>query len=148
MKISTKGRYALRFMVDLAVNYDKGMTTIKAAAARNAISEKYLEQLAAQLARAGFVHSSRGAQGGYRLARPPEAYTVGMVLREMEGSLSPVGCVDGNSDCALCAGGCETQIVWREIKQAVEGVVDSMTLADLAARRKNNTKGAAPMEEE
>lgn len=136
MKISTKGRYALRFMVDLAANYGSGVTTIRAIAAREAISEKYLEQLAAQLARAGLVRSTRGAQGGYRLARPPEEYTVGMILREMEGSLSPVGCLDGAGDCAMCSGGgCDTQAVWRSIKEAVEGVVDKMTLADLAAGR-------------
>lgn len=141
MKISTKGRYALRFMVDLAANYDGGLTSIKSVAARHAISEKYLEQLAAQLARAGFVHSTRGAQGGYRLAMPPENYTVGMILREMEGSLSPVGCLDGNADCAMCSGGCDTQAVWRSIKQAVEDVVDGMTLADLAARRETRLEG-------
>ncbi len=134
MKISTKGRYALRFMVDLAANHDKGVTTIKSSAARNGISEKYLEQLAAQLVRAGFVRSSRGAQGGYRLAREPKDYTVGMILREMEGSLSPVGCLDGDGDCSMCSGACGTQDVWRSIKQAVEGVVDAMTLADLAAK--------------
>ncbi len=135
MKISTKGRYALRFMVDLAANYEQGVTTLKSVAARHSISEKYLEQLASQLVRAGFVRSSRGAQGGYRLARAPESYTVGMILREMEGSLSPVDCLDGDTDCAMCAGGCDTQEVWRSIKQAVEDVVDGMTIADLAAKR-------------
>ena len=143
MKISTKGRYALHFMVDLAENYEQGVTTIRAVAARHSISEKYLEQLAAQLVRAGFVRSSRGAQGGYRLAKTPDNYTVGMILREMEGSLSPVDCLDGDTGCASCgAGGCDTQEVWRGIKEAVEGVVDGMTIADLAAKREK-TKTAA-----
>ena len=86
MKISTKGRYGLRMMTDLAVYYDQGLVPLKEIAARQEISEKYLEQIMMQLNRSGLVRSVRGAQGGYTLARPPREITVGMVLRVMEGS--------------------------------------------------------------
>ena len=90
MKISTKGRYALRLMLDLAVNNTGENISIKAIAARQEISIKYLEQIISMLNRAGFVKSERGAGGGYRLAKAPEEYTVGMILRLTEGSLAPV----------------------------------------------------------
>ena len=95
MKISTKGRYGLRLMVDLAVHYEQGLVPLKEIAVRQEISEKYLEQIMMQLNRSGLVRSVRGAQGGYCLAQPPESITVGAVLRVMEGSLAPVDCVPG-----------------------------------------------------
>ena len=94
MKISTKGRYAVRVMLDLALNNNGECIKVKEIAGRQGISEKYLEQIIAVLNRAGYVKSVRGAQGGYRLAREPEAYTVGMVLRLTEGSLAPVACLE------------------------------------------------------
>ena len=96
MKISTKGRYALRLMLDLAVNYTGEYITIKNIAKRQEISEKYLEQIITQLSKAGFVKSARGAQGGYMLARTPAEYTVGEILRLLEGSLAPVACLEEN----------------------------------------------------
>ena len=90
MKISTKGRYGLRLMTDLAVYYDQGLIPLKEIAARQEISEKYLEQIMMQLNRSGLVRSVRGAQGGYRLAKPPEDITAGAVLRVLEGSLCPL----------------------------------------------------------
>lgn len=140
MKISTKGRYALRLMLDLAVHDQGGYISLKEIASRQEISEKYLEQIITQLSRAGFVKSIRGAQGGYRLAESPEAYTVGRILRLMEGSLAPVDCVDcpaGESRCDR-ASICVTIDVWRKLKEAIDNVVDGITLADLAARQQES----------
>ncbi len=139
MKISTKGRYALRLMLDLAINYTGEYISIKSIAARQEISEKYLEQIITQLNRAGFVRSVRGAQGGYMLAKAPAEYTVGMILRLMEGSLAPVSCLDGDETCDR-ASRCVTQDVWLKIQEAVENVVDNITLADLVARYQEKTE--------
>ncbi len=133
MKISTKGRYALRLMLDLAVNYTGEYISIKNIAARQDISEKYLEQIITQLNRAGYVKSVRGAQGGYMLAKSPSEYTVGMILRQMEGSLAPVSCAEDEEVCDKTSR-CVTQEVWSRIQKAVEDVVDNITLADLVAR--------------
>ena len=101
MKVSTRGRYALRLMLELALHYGEGDNlTLKSIATSQKISIKYLEQIITPISRAGYVKSVRGAQGGYRLAGPPEDYTVGMILRLTEGSLSPVACVDeANGGC-------------------------------------------------
>ena len=131
MKISTKGRYGLRLMTDLAVYHDQGLIPLKEIAARQEISEKYLEQIMMQLNRSGLVRSVRGAQGGYMLAKTPEDITVGAVLRVLEGSLCPVDGVDGAGDCPRMAR-CATIGVWTRLKEAVESVVDHTTLADLA----------------
>lgn len=131
MKISTKGRYALRLMLDLALNNTGEYITIKSIAARQNISEKYLEQIISLLARAGYVKSVRGAQGGYKLAKDPTEYTVGMILRLTEGSLVPVDCVDENyEDCPRNAE-CVTRDIWVELYQAISSIVDRITLQDL-----------------
>ena len=93
MKISTKGRYALRLMADVAVHDREGYVSLRDAADRQGISLKYLEQIAGMLSRAGLLQSGRGAQGGYRLTKAPEEYTVGSILRLTEGSLAPVACL-------------------------------------------------------
>ena len=139
MKISTKGRYALRLMLDLAINYTGEYISIKSIAARQEISEKYLEQIITQLNRAGFVRSVRGAQGGYMLAKAPTEYTVGMILRLMEGSLAPVSCIEEDEPCDR-ASRCVTQDVWLKIQEAVENVVYNITLADLVARYQEKTE--------
>ncbi|MCM1112811.1 MAG: Rrf2 family transcriptional regulator [Muribaculum sp.] len=140
MKISTKGRYAVRVMLDLALNNTGECIKVKDIAARQGISEKYLEQIIAALSRAGYVKSVRGAQGGYRLAKAPEEYTVGMVLRVTEGSLAPVACLeDGAEVCERCDT-CETLNVWKELAQAIDGVVDGVTIADLADRHRKRTE--------
>jgi Rrf2 family cysteine metabolism transcriptional repressor len=131
MKISTKGRYALRLMLDLAINYGGELITVKKIAARQGISEKYLEQIITQLKKAGYVRSVRGSEGGYRLARDPAEYTVGMILRQMEGSLAPVSCLDEEVNLCTRAVDCITLNVWKKLKTAVEDVVDHITLADL-----------------
>ena len=136
MKISTRGRYALRLMLDLARQDPEQYVTIKSIAERQEISSKYLEQIIPALSRAGFVKSVRGAQGGYRLTRPPEEYTVGMILRLIEGSLAPVACMDDNpNQCPRC-GECVTLDVWKQLDAAISGVIDHITLADLLENQK------------
>lgn len=131
MKISTKGRYALTLMLDLALN-DTGETIrIKDIAARQGISEKYLEQIIAVLNKAGFVKSVRGPQGGYRLARKPKDYTVGMILRLTEGSLAPVACLDDDPNVCSRQEDCVTIYIWEKLYAAINDVVDGFTLADL-----------------
>ena len=141
MKISTKGRYALRLMLDLGLQPAGELVPLRAISRRQCISDKYLEQIITQLSRAGFVKSVRGARGGYTLSRSPEAYTVGDILRATEGSLSPVSCLEGGAPC-MFAEDCVTVEVWAKIQDAVNGVVDHITLADLVARyrQKNGTK--------
>ena len=134
MKISTKGRYALRLMLDLALSEAGEPVPLRDVARRQEISDKYLEQIVTPLSRAGLVRSVRGAGGGYLLTRDPADYTVGEILRPLEGSLAPVSCVDGSA-CCRRAGICVTQEVWREIQKAVSAVVDHITLADLVERQ-------------
>ncbi len=142
MKISTKGRYALRLMLDLALHSSGSAIPLKEVAERQEISDKYLEQIVTQLSRAGLVRSVRGAGGGYLLTRTPEEYPVGEILRVLEGSLAPVSCADGAGCCAR-AGRCVTMEVWQEIRAAVAGVVDHMTLADLVRRYHEKCAGGA-----
>ncbi len=135
MKISTKGRYAVRIMLDLALHNSGECIKVKEIAAREGISEKYLEQIIAVLNKGGYVHSVRGAQGGYRLAKEPVDCTVGQILRLTEGSLAPVACLeDGYGECARYDT-CETLAVWQQLHQAIESVVDGVTLADLVEQR-------------
>lgn len=129
MKISTKGRYGIRLMICLAVNYSNGHMPLKEIAKSQEISEKYLEQIINPLTKAGLVHSFRGAQGGYTLTENPSNITVGSILRVLEGSLSPVDCLD-NRNCEKSSY-CSSVLLWRAIKKAVDDVVDNMTLADL-----------------
>ena len=131
MQISTKGRYAMRLMLDIA-RYGRGETVkIKDIADRQDISPKYLEQIISELNRSGLVRSTRGPQGGYSLARPPEEYTVGSILRVMEGDLSVVQCVkDGEGFCDRFET-CTTVRLWTKISDAISSVVDNITLADL-----------------
>lgn len=131
MKISTRGRYAVRVMLDLATNNNGEYIKVKQIAKRQGISEKYLEQIIAVLNKAGYVKSVRGAQGGYKIAKEPENYTVGMILRLTEGSLCPVSCLDdAENECERCDT-CETLVVWKQLNDAINGVVDHVTIADL-----------------
>jgi Rrf2 family protein len=131
MKISTRGRYAVRLMLDLALNDSDTYITVKSIAERQDISGKYLEQIISVLSRAGFVKSVRGSQGGYKLSRPPEEYTVGMILRAIEGSLVPVACLEDEVNQCPRSDTCATLDVWKQIDDAVNQVVDGTTLADL-----------------
>lgn len=131
MKISTKGRYALRLMLDMAKN-DKGdPIRIKDIAARQEISDKYLEQIVSVLNKAGYVKSIRGPQGGYKLTKRPEQYTVGMILRLTEGSLAPVSCLEDEVNLCERQLECITLPLWRKLDEAIKGVIDNITLADL-----------------
>ena len=133
MKISTKGRYGLRVMTDLAVNGKDGCVSLKDIAEREHLSEKYLEQIVNQLSKAGLVKSLRGAKGGYHLTREPEKITVEEILRATEGSLAPVACAEDNGRC-VNYGDCVTSFIWTEIYKATIAVVSSITLKDLAER--------------
>lgn len=131
MKISTKGRYALRIMIDLAENRNQGPIRVKDIAGRQGISEKYLEQIIAMFNKAEYVKSIRGAQGGYLLTREPKDYTVGMILRLAEGSIAPVSCVDDAvSECER-RDKCVSAKLWQKMNNAVNEVVDNTTLQDL-----------------
>ena len=131
MKISTKGRYALRLMLDMALNNTGNPIRIKDIAARQNISDKYLEQIVSVLNKAGFVKSIRGPQGGYKLTKRPEQYTVGMILRLTEGSLAPVSCLDDEVNMCDRQEECVTLILWRKLDDAIKSVIGNVTLADL-----------------
>lgn len=120
-------------MLDLAVHSSGNAVPLRDIAQRQDISDKYLEQIVTQLSRAGLVRSVRGAGGGYLLVRDPEQYTAGQILRVLEGNLAPVSCADG-TDCCGRAERCVTVEVWQKIQDAVSGVVDHITLADLVRR--------------
>lgn len=131
MKISTKGRYALRLMMDLAENNNGSPISLKDVAERQDISDKYLEQIISILNKAGYVRSVRGAQGGYMLKMEPQNYTVGMILRQTEGSLAPVACIEDDEIVCDRQQQCVTSIVYKKINDAISGVVDNITLQDL-----------------
>ncbi|MGN0377385.1 MAG: RrF2 family transcriptional regulator [Suilimivivens sp.] len=131
MKISTKGRYALRLMLDLALHDNDAPIRIKDIAARQDISDKYLEQIISSLNKAGYVKSIRGPQGGYKLGKDPSAYTVGMILRLTEGSLAPVACLEDEENLCLRQESCATLKLWQMMDAAIKSVVDKVTLADL-----------------
>ena len=131
MKISTKGRYALRLMLDIVQHNDGEPVRVKDIAARQEISVKYLEQIVSILVRAGYLKSIRGPQGGYVLSKRPEEYTVGMILRLTEGSLAPVECAEKESGACEREDDCVTLILWKKLNDAINGVVDHVTLADL-----------------
>lgn len=130
-KVSTKGTYGLRLMLDLGVFYDERLVSVKEIATRQEISEKYLEQIVNLLNKAGYLESVRGAFGGYKLAMPPKDITVGMILRVLEGELSPTNCVAGDDCTCAQSENCATVGVWQDIKDAVENVVDNITLEKL-----------------
>lgn len=132
MKLSTKGRYGLRAMVDLAMHMHSGPISIKNISERQGISENYLEQIIALLKKTGLVKSSRGAQGGYVLNKATVEISVGDILRALEGDLNPVDCVTVNEDkhCEE-ADSCATKFVWKKISDSINDVVDHISLQDL-----------------
>ena len=131
MMISTKGRYALRMMLDLAMCGGDELVPLKDIAERQDISIKYLEQIVSALSKAGYVRSVRGTGGGYKLAKAPEEYTVGMILRLTEGSLAPVSCLEFEENTCPRAPECMTLGVWNKLYEAINSVVDKITLADI-----------------
>ena len=135
MKISTKGRYALRMMLDIAQNQDAGFVTLKDIAQRQAISKKYLEQIALQLSQASLLRAVRGHQGGYRLTREPAEYTVLEILRIAEGSLAPVACLDQEPNLCERCGECLTLPLWTNLGNIIEKYLTGVTLDDLLNQR-------------
>lgn len=133
MKISTRGRYALRIMLDLALADSGSPVRVKDIAGRQEISEKYMEQIISILNKAGFVRSVRGPQGGYFLTKRPKEYTAGMILRLTEGSLAPVDCVEYDNPGCSRRDGCATALLWKKLDEAIRGVVDTVTLEDLVS---------------
>ena len=131
MKISTKGRYALRLMLDIAQNQASGPVTLRDASERQDISKKYLEQIALQLSQSGILRASRGHQGGYMLTRAPEDCSVGEILRITEGSTAPVACLEGGKNVCPRCGSCLTLPVWLGLDRVIERYLDSMTLRDI-----------------
>ena len=144
MKISTRGRYALRLMLELAMHDADEYITIKYIAERQEISKKYLEQIISVLVRAGFVKSNRGAQGGYKLARPVQEYSVGMILRAIEGNLVPVACMEQEPNECPRSTYCATLDVWKQIDDAINDVVDHITLEELVHKQKAKMELCAP----
>lgn len=131
LKISTKGRYALRLMVDLAQCKQGENVALKEVAARQGISLKYLEQIITVLTKAGYVLSARGSNGGYRLAHEPEYYTVGMILRLTEGSLAPVACLEGNENTCDRREQCSTLLCGRNSRRLLTMLLTTLLLPTL-----------------
>ena len=131
MKISTKGRYALRMMVDMAQHQKHGPVALKDIAERQNVSKKYLEQIALVLSQAGMLQGTRGHQGGYRMISDPKDCTVYAILECVEGSMHPVACLDHRpNDCERC-NGCETLYIWEGLDQVIRDYLSSMTLQDV-----------------
>ncbi len=130
MKISTKGRYALRVMIDLAINSNGNYITLKDIAKRQEISNKYLEQIIAMLNKAGFLDTARGNTGGYKLSKLPKEYVVGDILRATEGDLAPIYCVTEEGEC-LRKKDCKTYSFWKGLDNVINEYVNSKTLEDL-----------------
>lgn len=137
MKLSTKGRYGLRALVDLAVHSETGPVSIQSIANRQEISVSYLEQLVGKMRRAGLVISVRGATGGYRLAKSPSEISVGDVLRALEGTLEAVDC-PGNSEVSTCKASqkCVTKYVWKKINESISQAVDTIMIEQLVQESK------------
>ena len=140
MKISTRSRYGLRALVELASGEKDTCMPLRTIAERHGMSESYLEQLFAPLKKAGIVQSIRGAQGGYKLSRPAEDITAGDVMRVLEGTLSPVDCLeDENYECAAAScENCNTKPVWEKLYAGVSEVLDTIRLVDLVEKEAND----------
>lgn len=142
MMISTRGRYALRLMLDLAEYQGDGFVPLKDSAQRQDISKKYLEQIIPTLNRFDLLRTTRGYQGGYRLARSPEDYTLGDILRATEGSLAPVTCLETDHNVCERQADCATLPIWQGLNKVINDYLDGITLQDIldrqAARRGND----------
>lgn len=134
MLISTKGRYSLRVMVDLAEHQSDGYIPLKTIAERQEISEKYLESIAKLLVKAGMLSGIRGKGGGYKLTKPPECYTAGSILRLTEDSIAPVSCLEPHAPVCPRMSDCRTLPLWKGLDQIINEYLDSVTIADLMRR--------------
>lgn len=136
MKISTKGRYSLRMLLDLAEHANDGYVALKDIAQRQGISKKYLEQIVPILNKTDILKTNRGFQGGYMLAKTPDKYTVGMILRLTEGSLSPVACLDQEPIQCERSGECATLPIWQGLNKVINDYLDNITLQDILDQQK------------
>ena len=134
MMISTKGRYAMRFLLDVAERQGDGFVPLKDVAARQEISEKYLEIVVKELVKGGLLAAMRGKGGGYRLNRAPEEYSVKAVLELMEGPLAPVACLEPGQDACPRSNGCRTLPLWQGLDKVISDYLAQFTLADLCAK--------------
>ena len=142
MMISTKGRYALRIMIDLTQHDSDVPVSVREIADRQDISGKYMEQIIGVLTRAGLLRSVRGAQGGYHLTRPPKEITVGMILRATEGDLAPAECVKNEVPCGR-TNECSTRLVFEKVYSAINNVIDNVTLDELIPQCARSVSGNA-----
>ena len=140
MKVSTKGRYALRIMLDLALNDTGEYIPLKDISRRQDITVKYLEQIITLLNKAGYLRSMRGNSGGYRLARGPKEYVVGDILRTTEGSLSPLACLSPGAPPCDKRPFCPTQTFWKGLDDVIAKYIDSFTLYDLMEQEKQQAE--------
>lgn len=138
MRLSTKGRYGVRAMFDLALHYGEGAIALKSVAQREHISEKYLEHLFASLKKAGLIHSVRGAQGGYRLARAPEEITLGDIIRVLEGPVAPTECVIDGKGSEKCdrTSECVMRVIWCRVRDDINAILDGVTLAQVVEEQR------------
>ena len=136
MNITSKGRYALRVMLDLAQHPEDGYVSLKVTAERQNISLKYLEMIISHLKKAGLVESTRGKEGGYRLTRAPGEYTVLEILDSIEDNLAPVSCIQAGAVTCDHAGACLTIPMWKELDDLTNAYLSSVTLADLMSGKK------------
>ena len=137
MKISTKGRYALRMLIDLAEHNDGSFIALKDIAKRQNISKKYLERIIPMLNKSGILRTNRGSQGGYQLAGKPDDYTVGQILRLTEGALSPVACVETDLFPCERSAECFMHPVWQGLSHVVNEYLDGITLQDIIDKQKD-----------
>ena len=138
MKISTKGRYALRMLIELAAHQEQGFMSLKEISEHQGISKKYLEQIVPMLNKSGILRTNRGNKGGYMLAKSPRECTVGDVLRATEGSLAPVACLEYEVNDCPRAESCATLYVWQGLQKVVEDYLDSVTIQDILDRNAGN----------
>ena len=143
VKISTKGRYALRVMLDLAINQTGEFVPLKDISQRQDITVKYLEQIISPLIKIGYLRSSRGNGGGYRLAKEPKDYRIGDILRVTEGDLTVVACLEGNDNTCNRQENCLTLPFWQGFNKLVQEYVDSVTLEDLLNQSENSYYAAS-----
>ena len=136
MNITSKGRYALRVMLDLAQHREEGYISLKTIADRQGYSMKYLEMIVGSLKREGLVASTRGKEGGYQLIRDPEDYTIGEILRCIEDNLAPVACIKAGDICCEHAGECMTVPMWKELDDITNAYLDGVSLQDLMTGEK------------
>ena len=144
MKLSTKGRYVMRAMLNLALHYGEGPILLKEVAKRERISERYLEQIILPLKAAGLVNSTRGARGGFILAKPPSQIRLIEVMQVSEGLIALVECVSDPEVCSH-ASVCVTRDIWSEMKKAMNGILESTTLQDLVERQREKEQPKARM---